>query len=111
MSQKIQTQLNDAELGLDAGRSLLSGTRQNLDAGSNCNHTEIRSLVTCIALTSDTQLTLSLSSLDQPIRLGVQLEAAISALGRAEQNIGFRLGSCQDLGSDNFAFAATEIAQ
>lgn len=109
--QKIQTQLNEANLVLDAGKLLINDTRDNIDTGSGCNRTEIRTLTTSIALASDTQLTLSLESLNQPILLGIELEALISATGRAKQNIGFRLGSCQDLGNDNFTFSASGAAQ
>ena len=108
---KIQTELNDSELVLDAGQLLLSDTRQNIDAGSGCNRTEIRSVTTQISLQSDTALTLTLDSLNKPIRLGLELDAQITANGRAKQNIGFRLGSCQDLANDNFSFSASGLAQ
>jgi len=109
--QKIQLQLNDANLSLTAGELLLSDNQQNIDVGSGCNRTEIRTLATRIALSSGTRLSLSLDSLNQPILLSIDLEALITAAGRAKQNIGFRLGSCQDLANDNFTFAANGTAK
>ncbi|MFK7856795.1 MAG: hypothetical protein AB8B79_21940, partial [Granulosicoccus sp.] len=109
--QKIQFELNEADLVLDAGQLLISDTRNDIDTGSGCNRTEIRTVTTRIALQGDTQLDLRLDSLNDPIDLNIELAALISADGRAKQNFGFRLGSCQDLGSDNFSFSATGDAK
>ena len=109
--QKIQSELNGADLALNAGELLLTDSRENLEAGSSCNRTQIRTLSTRIALSSDTRFTLSVDSLDQPIELNVDLEAAISATGRAKQIVGFRLGRCQELANDNFTFTASGTAR
>lgn len=109
--QKIQDELNEADLVLNAGQLLISDTRNDIDTGSGCNRTEIRTVTTRIALLGDTRLDLTLDSLNDPILLNIELAALISADGRAKQNFGFRLGSCQDLGADNFTFSATGDAQ
>ncbi len=109
--EKIRRQIEQANLALNQGELLFSDTRYNIAPDSGCTRTEVRRLHTDITLESDTQLGLSFSSLYEPVRVTVDLNARIAADGRAKQIIGFRLGSCQDLATDNFSFTATGNAQ
>ncbi len=109
--QKIQNALNDAELTLGAGELIYSDSQTDLNVNSGCTRTEIRSLDTNIALASNSALSVTLDTLYQPIQLSIELDTSISVVGRAKQIIGVRLGSCQELGNDNFSFDASGTAQ
>ena len=103
---KIQAQLNSANLLLENGDILLSDSATNLATDSGCTRTEVRSLNTLLTLRSDSRLDFSFDSLNEPFTLSLALDLGVSATGRAKQIVGFRLGSCQDLGNDNFSFSA-----
>lgn len=105
--QKIQAQLDEANLQLSDGDILFSDTATNLTTDSGCTRTEVRSLLTTVTLDADSRLTLSLESLYQPLIVSAAVDLQIAATGRAKQVVGFRLGSCQDLGNDNFSFSAS----
>ena len=109
--QKISDQLLEADLRLDAGELLFSDTASDLVSSSSCNRTEVRSLTTNVVLASDTSLSLSLLSLNDPVSIQLDLNTRIEAFGQAKQIVGFRLGGCQQLATDSFSFAASGDAQ
>ena len=109
--QKIQSTINEAGLSFDAGEILFSDSDTDIVAESGCTSTVLRTLDTTIALASGSNLAITLDSLYQPVTLSLALDTRISVSGRAKQVVGFRLGSCQELASDNFSFTANGSAQ
>jgi len=109
--QKVQSEIDAAGLTLEAGEVLFNDFKSDLVIEDGCNATEIRTLDTTISLESDSNLSLSIASLYEPIEVSVALDAQIVVSGRAKQTVGFRLGSCQDLANDNFSFTADGLAK
>jgi len=105
--QRIEQALNEADLQFDQGELLLTDRAENLIDDNSCTRTEVRWVDTSVALTSDTALSLSLASINEPIELGLEINAGVQADGRAKQTLGVRLGSCQTLAEDNFSFSAS----
>lgn len=105
--QRIEQALNDAELEFEEGELLLTDRAENLIEDNSCTRTEVRWVDTTVALSSDTALSLSLASVNEPIQINLDISARVEADGRAKQIVGFRLGSCQTLAEDNFSFTAT----
>ncbi len=108
--QKIRDELSAADLTLREGELLFSEVATDLQGSNSCNRTEVRTLNTNVTLASDTRLFMSLESIDQPITIGLELDARIVAQGRAKQIFGFRLDGCQELASDSFSFDASGTA-
>lgn len=104
--QKIRDELSATNLTFREGELLFSASATDLRASDSCNRTEVRTLDTSVTLASDTRLSLSLESINEPVRLTLELDALIAARGRAKQIFGFRLGGCREVGSDSFDFSA-----
>lgn len=104
---RIQEAINEADLQLDAGSLIFTDTSRDLVDDNSCTRTEVRTVTTTATLASDTTLALSLSSLNEPLVLSLNIMASVEANGRAKQTIGIRVGSCQTLAEDNFSFKAT----
>ena len=105
--QRIEQALNESDLQFDQGELLLTDRAENLIDDNSCTRTEVRWVDTSVALASDTALSLSLASINEPIELGLEINAGVQADGRAKQTLGVRLGSCQTLAEDNFSFSAS----
>ena len=104
--EKIQQQLNAAEIGFEPGEYLYQRQTYNQVVEDGCTRTVINNMLTSIQLKSNTEVALTLNSLYEPITIQLELSARVSATGRAQQIIGVRLGSCQRILSDSFSFSA-----
>ncbi len=99
--QKIQVELSAANPSFSAGELLFSETTSNLASDSSCNRTEVREVTTNVTLDANTGVDLSLESLNDPIRVAINLDARLYAEGQARQVFGFRLNGCRTIGSDS----------
>ncbi len=104
--ERINDSLTEADLQLSEGELVFSQTSENLIEDNSCTRTEVRRMTTTAALASNTSLSFTFSSLNDPVEIDVSIVADVAALGRAKQTIGFRLGRCQELAEDNFTFSA-----
>ncbi|MBX2886670.1 MAG: alpha/beta hydrolase [Granulosicoccus sp.] len=103
----IQERFDQQEIGIAQGELVYQESISNKTVEGGCNRTIILGMQTTIRLNSDTRFSVSVKSLHDPIIFNVDLDAFISAAGRARQIVGFRLGECQDIARDSFDFSAT----
>jgi len=104
---RIEQALIDADLQLSEGELLFTDYSENLIDDNSCTRTEVRTLNTTAALSSDTALNFSLTSINDPIELNVNILARVAASGRAKQTLGVRIGDCRKVAEDNFSFSAS----
>ncbi len=62
-------------------------------------------------MNADSGIVLFLESINDPIGLAINLDARLSAVGRARQVFGFELNGCRTIGSDSFSFNASSDVQ
>jgi len=105
--EQIQQKLDDQGLQLVGDELLLRDEIFNQTVEDGCTRTDIRTLTTEVTLSGDTGISLELESLFDPIELSLSVAADVDARGRAQQVFGFRLGSCRQIASDSFDFAAS----
>lgn len=104
--ERIEQALANSDLKFAEGELLFTDVGENLRDSDSCTRTEVRRVETTAALASDTALSFSLTSINDPIELNLDISASITASGRAKQTLGFRLGGCRLIAEDNFSFTA-----
>lgn len=104
--EKIQQRLQQSDLKFVRGDLLYQDTVVNQVVEDGCNNTRILESTNTISLAADTGISFVIDSLYEPIRLTLDLNANIDAIGRAQQKYGFRLGNCIEVASDSFQFTA-----
>jgi len=103
---KISERLEALDLNLQDGALIFSEETLNEVVEEGCASTLIRQMNTEIKILGDSSLSFTLDSLYEPVSISLELAAQVEANGRAKQVIGFRLGECVSLATDNFDFRA-----
>ncbi len=103
---EIQQRLNELDLSLAENALLLQDEITDRVVEDGCTSTVISNMTTSVTLEGDTGIAIGLESLFDPVELSLRVAAQVSAIGRAQQIFGFRLGNCVEVASDRFDFSA-----
>ena len=104
--ERIRHELAESGIGVQPDSLLFQERYSDEVVEGGCNNTVIQHLDLGIVVKNNTEFSFTLKSLHDPISVSARLEADINAQGRAKQEFGIRLGSCQELASDSFEVAA-----
>lgn len=103
---RIQARFDEIDIAINQGEAIYRDSLNNKTVEGGSNRTIVLNMQTTLMLRSDSRFSLELNSLYEPITFGIDLDASLSATGRARQIVGIRLGECQDLARDSFDFSA-----